>query len=98
MLATMEGQIEEMNKEILVKDKTIAELIERMTSLQSNVTSLEIRLKERIDTFTLEIEELVINKQLLEGTYFYKHYNNSDDDYDDDYVCYYNYHHNYHRC
>jgi len=39
--------------------------------LQSNVTSLEIRLKERIDEFTNETNTLVMKNETLEGTLSY---------------------------
>lgn len=71
ILATIEAQVEELNKDILTKDHTIHELIDRISSLQSNVTSLEIRLKERIDEFTNEINTLVMKNETLEGTLSY---------------------------
>jgi chromosome segregation ATPase len=71
ILATIEAQVEELNKDILTKDQTIHELIERISSLQSNVTSLEIRLKERIDEFTNEINTLVMKNETLEGIFSY---------------------------
>ena len=39
--------------------------------MQSNVTSLEIRLKERIDEFTNEINTLVMKNETLEGMLSY---------------------------
>lgn len=71
MLATIEAQVEELNKDSVMKDQTIHELIDRISSLQSNVTSLEIRLKQRIDEFTSEINTLVMKNETLEGTSSY---------------------------
>ena len=58
MLAAAEQQIEDLQKEALVKDDTVTEAMERVTTLQAKVGSSETRLAERVEEFNFKIAHL----------------------------------------
>lgn len=57
-LASIEAQIQVLNNELSVKDKTVKETIERLAVLQTRIAGSEGRLEERIIASTAEKEQL----------------------------------------
>lgn len=62
MLATAEVQIDNLKKEILSKENTTKEALDRVTSLQIKLSSTEARLEERVKELTEQIDDL--NRQI----------------------------------
>lgn len=58
MLATCEAQLEALQKEMEGKDGTIVEALERVSSLQIQMSSLQARMEERTQESVVQIEGL----------------------------------------
>eukprot|EP00598_Pedospumella_elongata_P001101 CAMPEP_0184981342 /NCGR_PEP_ID=MMETSP1098-20130426/11106_1 /TAXON_ID=89044 /ORGANISM="Spumella elongata, Strain CCAP 955/1" /LENGTH=958 /DNA_ID=CAMNT_0027504899 /DNA_START=60 /DNA_END=2939 /DNA_ORIENTATION=- len=66
MLATCEAQLETHAADLQAKDNTIAETIERVTSLQSSLAASESRLAERVAEFNAQVSALEERVQNVE--------------------------------
>jgi len=66
MLATCEAQLEELRNELALKDQTVRETIERVNTLQINLTNCEHRLDERVSESNNIIKSLEQSKEDLE--------------------------------
>jgi chromosome segregation ATPase len=66
MLATCEAQLEELKNELATKDQTIRDTIERVNTLQINLTNTEHRLDERVRESNGIIKSLEQSKEELE--------------------------------
>lgn len=64
MLATSEAQLESLQRELKVKDDTARESIERVSILQSRLTSCESKLTQQVEEMNAQVT--VLEKRLLD--------------------------------
>ena len=69
VLATSEIQIEQLKKELLLKDETSKEAVERVSLLQIRLGSAETRLDERVKEMTTKIDTMLLNEEQLKKSH-----------------------------
>jgi chromosome segregation ATPase len=69
VLATTEVHIEQLKKELLLKEETAKEAVERVSLLQIRLSSAETRLDERVKEMTIKMDQMTINEEQLKKSY-----------------------------
>ena len=69
VLATSEIQIEQLKKELALKDETAREAVERVSLLQIRLGSAETRLDERVKEMTAKFDNLLMNEEQIKKSY-----------------------------
>eukprot|EP00981_Chlorochromonas_danica_P014294 scaffold7730_cov173-Ochromonas_danica.AAC.9 len=68
-LAAAEAQIEGLQEALGQKEGTLADLVEKISSLQTNLSSLEHTLEEKVNSYSFTIQQLEESKVALETSH-----------------------------